>query len=103
MTVTAALSPREDKNPVRELRKRSPDFLAVDDPLRAVRTLLDPCTRAYIREIRAGVGLAVTLAPYLLTTRNRRKETLLLFGRPQSKQRRAHELDTEVADTIRSS
>src|SRR5579862_2859225 len=103
MAMTAALRAREDKNPVRELCKRSPDFLAVDDPLRAVRAVLDPCTCAYIREIRASAGLAITLAPYLLTTCNRRQQTLLLFGRPKSKQGRAHQLNTEVADTIRSS
>jgi hypothetical protein len=67
---------------------RRPDLLAVDHPLVAVELGL----AAEVAEVGAGVGLAVALAPQVLTREDARQEVaLLLLGTP---------LDDRVADHL---
>ena len=56
-----AVGARDHEDPLRPVRERRPDLLPVDDPLVAVE--VGACL--HVREVGAGVGLGVSLAPDL--------------------------------------
>src|SRR5262249_40245064 len=81
----------EREHPIRVLRARRPDLLAVDDEV--IAAIFG--ARAQTREIRTGARFAVTLTPAYLAAHDRRNVApLLIFGaefeESRADHRRAH-------------
>jgi hypothetical protein len=85
--------PRQHEHPVGEVRARCPDLLAVHDEV--VAAVLRP--RAQAREIRAGAGLGIALAPDVVGSEDPREEVAPLRLRPPVDDGRPGELDARVA------
>ena len=70
---------------------RSPNLLAIDDPLIAIKH----CLQTNIRKIASSVGLAITLTPRVFARNDARKEMLLLFFGSEQQQRVSKHLNAE--------
>src|SRR5256884_13247 len=88
---------REQDPPVGDRPARGPDLLAVDEEV--VALVLG--ARLEAREVRAGVGLRVELAPDLLGREHPLQVALLLPVGPVDDDRRADEADPEPVDRRR--
>src|SRR5947208_1048304 len=88
---------REQDPPVGDRPARGPDLLAVDEEV--VALVLG--ARLEAREVRAGVGLRVELAPDLLGREHLLQVALLLPVGPVDDDRRADEADPEPVDRRR--
>ncbi len=88
---------RDHEAPVGHVCQRRPDLLAREHPLVTV----ERGAGLHRGEIRAGVGLAVALAPSLLTPQDRRKEPVLLFGRPELDEGRCQQVLAHVVHARR--
>ena len=84
--------------PLRAVRERRPHLLAVDDPLVAV----EHGARLHVRQVGAGVGLRVALAPQLLDRLDLREEALLLRLGAVRDQRGREQALAEEAHTRRA-
>ncbi len=88
MSCRPLLRPRYHEHPLRDMRQRGPDLLAVDDPL----TVLDTGIRRDPGEVGACTGFGVTLRPQLGDVDDARQEALLLLLRAVRDERRTEQL-----------
>src|SRR6185437_16574860 len=86
------VAPGDQDGPARDVRRRRPDLLPVDDPPVAVTY----CPGRQVRQVRTRTGLAEKLAPDLFASPQRSQPALLLLVGPEGEYRRRGHAKTDA-------